>query len=117
MFNSKALLVGTLAALASIAAATPVGPVTDVPVTVTVCSGGPGVGCAPVPTVSDTCVNLTGGLSFLNKENLDRDCARDFGCTASGTGNAGTDSQVFLTQGTWNFFSVPGLSGLTNFND
>jgi hypothetical protein len=42
---------------------------------------------------------------------------RDFGCTASGTGNAGTDSQVFLTQGTWNFFSVPGLSGITNFND
>ncbi|KAJ7847807.1 hypothetical protein B0H14DRAFT_2768885 [Mycena olivaceomarginata] len=125
MFNSKALLVSTLVALASIVAATPVGPVTETLLTVTVCSGGPGVGCAPVPTVSDTCVNLTGGLSFLNKEISTATvpggfvCTffQDFGCTASGTGNAGTDSQVFLTQGTWNFFSVPGLSGITNFND
>ncbi|KAJ7342560.1 hypothetical protein DFH08DRAFT_703980, partial [Mycena albidolilacea] len=81
--------------------------------------------CAPVPTVSDTCVNLTGGLSFLNKEISTATlpsgfvCTffQDFGCTASGTGNAGTDSQVVLTQGTWNFFSVSGLSGITNFND
>ncbi|KAJ7784024.1 hypothetical protein B0H14DRAFT_2474120 [Mycena olivaceomarginata] len=77
------------------------------------------------PTVSDTCVNLTGGLSFLNKEISTATvpggfvCTffQDFGCTRLGTGNAGTDSQVFLTQGTWNFFSVPGLSGITNFND
>ncbi|KAJ7897683.1 hypothetical protein B0H14DRAFT_2676519 [Mycena olivaceomarginata] len=113
MFNSKALLVSTLAVLASIAAATPVGPVTvRTPVTVTVCSGGPGVGCAPVPTVSDTCVNLTGGLSFLNKEISTATVPGGFVCTFFQT-----DSQVFLTQGTWNFFSVPGLSGITNFND
>ncbi|KAJ7367461.1 hypothetical protein DFH08DRAFT_675737 [Mycena albidolilacea] len=97
----------------------------DIPVSVTVCSGGPGVGCAAVPTVSDTCVSLTGGLSFLNKEISTATvpggfvCTffQDFGCTASGVVNAGTDSEVFLTQGTWNFFSVPGLSGITNFND
>ncbi|KAJ7797012.1 hypothetical protein B0H14DRAFT_3157710 [Mycena olivaceomarginata] len=124
MFNSKALLASTLA-LASIAAATPVGPVTETPVTVTVCSGGVGVGCAGVPTVSDTCINLTGGLSFLNKEistavvpgGMICTFFQDFGCTASGVVNAGTDSQVFLGQGTWNFFAVPGLSGTTNFND
>ncbi|KAJ7366106.1 hypothetical protein DFH08DRAFT_679872 [Mycena albidolilacea] len=97
----------------------------DVPVSVTVCSGGVGVGCAAVPTVSETCVNLTGGLSFLNKEITTATvpggfvCTffQDFGCTASGVVNAGTDSQVFLTAGTWNFGHVPGLSGTTNFND
>ncbi|KAJ7366102.1 hypothetical protein DFH08DRAFT_1071724 [Mycena albidolilacea] len=125
MFNSKALLASTLAALASFAAATPIGPSTDIPVTVTVCSGGVGVGCAAVPTVSDTCVNLTGGLSFLNKEistvtvpgGFVCTFFQDFGCTASGVVNAGTNSQVFLTAGTWHMNNVPGLSGRTNFND
>ncbi|KAJ7738900.1 hypothetical protein B0H14DRAFT_2991405 [Mycena olivaceomarginata] len=126
MFNSKALLASTLMALASFAAATPIGPSTVCArATVTVCSGGVGVGCAAIPTVSDTCVNLTGGLSFLNKEistvtvpgGFVCTFFQDFGCTASGVVNAGTDSQVFLTAGTWHMNNVPGLSGRTNFND
>jgi hypothetical protein len=40
----------------------------DTEATVTVCSDGVSVRCAAVPLVSDTCVNLTGGLSFLNKK-------------------------------------------------
>ncbi|KAJ7366103.1 hypothetical protein DFH08DRAFT_1071726 [Mycena albidolilacea] len=125
MFNSKALLASTLAALASFAAATPIGPSTDTEATVTVCSDGVAVRCLLVPIVSDTCVNLTGGLSFLNKEISTAAVAtgfvctfsQDFSCTASGVVNAGTDSQVFLTGGIWHFNNVPGLSGPTNFND
>ncbi|KAJ7366107.1 hypothetical protein DFH08DRAFT_679562 [Mycena albidolilacea] len=97
----------------------------DTPVTVTVCTGAIGVGCAAVPTVSETCVNLTGGLSFLNKEisfatvpgGFVCTFFQDFGCTASGVVNAGTDSQIFLTAGTWRMSTAPGLSGPTNFND
>ncbi|KAJ7738902.1 hypothetical protein B0H14DRAFT_2407826 [Mycena olivaceomarginata] len=91
----------------------------DTEATVTVCSDGVGVGCLLVPIVSDTCVNLTGGLSFLNKKISTATVANGFvcTCTASGVVNAGTDSQVFLTAGTWNMGHVPGLSGTTNFND
>ncbi|KAJ7738906.1 hypothetical protein B0H14DRAFT_2991425 [Mycena olivaceomarginata] len=117
MFNSKALLASILAALASFAAATPIGPSTDTEATVTVCSDGVPVRCAAVPLVSDICVNLTGGLSFLNKKISTATVFRDFGCTASGVVNAGTNSQVSLTGGTWHFNNVPGLSGPTNFND
>jgi hypothetical protein len=37
-------------------------------VTVTVCTDGVGVGCVTIPSVSSTCVNLSGGLTFLNKQ-------------------------------------------------
>ncbi|KAF7360622.1 HET domain-containing protein [Mycena venus] len=125
MFNSKALLTSSLAAVLAFAAAAPAKPSPDASVTVQVCSGGVGVGCTNVPVVSDSCINLTGGLSFLNKEistavipgGFICTFFQDFGCTATGTGNAGADSSVFLSQGTWNFFSVPGLSGPQNFND
>ncbi|KAJ7804300.1 hypothetical protein B0H14DRAFT_2884931 [Mycena olivaceomarginata] len=122
MFNSKALLASTLAAIASFAAATPIGPSTG---NCHRLQRRRRCGCAAVPTVSDICVNLTGGLSFLNKEISTATvpggfvCTffQDFGCTASGVVNAGTDSQVFLTAGTWHMSNVPGLSGRTNFND
>ena len=39
----------------------------DASVTIQVCSS-VGTGCVTIPVVSDDCVNLTGGLSFLNKE-------------------------------------------------
>ncbi|KAJ7342549.1 hypothetical protein DFH08DRAFT_782950 [Mycena albidolilacea] len=124
MFKSKALLASTFAALASFAAATPIAPGTEASATVPVCSGGGGVGCVTISIVSDTCINLTGGLSFLNKAIVAATipggfiCTffQDFGCTASGVVNAGTDSQVFLGQGTWDFSRVPGLSGTTNFS-
>ncbi|KAF8955845.1 hypothetical protein BDZ97DRAFT_2063368 [Flammula alnicola] len=37
---------------------------------VLVCSGAvnPPSGCVTIPVTSDNCINLTGGLSFLNKE-------------------------------------------------
>ncbi|KAJ7797016.1 hypothetical protein B0H14DRAFT_2912910, partial [Mycena olivaceomarginata] len=125
MFNSKALFTSTLAAvLVSFAAATPVGPVTEVPVTVTVCTGGVGVGCVAIPIVSETCVNLSNGLSFLNKQISTATvpggfvCSffQRFNCNASPV-KGSTDSEIVLTPGTWNFFNVPGLSGSTNFND
>ncbi|KAJ7889485.1 hypothetical protein B0H14DRAFT_2336675 [Mycena olivaceomarginata] len=72
-----------------------------------------------------SCINLTGGLSFLNKEISTATvpggfiCTffQDFGCTASGVVNAGTDSEIVLQQGDWHLTSVPGLSGPTNFED
>ncbi|KAF7360619.1 hypothetical protein MVEN_00793600 [Mycena venus] len=127
MFNSKALLASTLAAILAFAAAAPAKPSPDASVTVEVCSGSvnPANGCANIPVVSDDCIDLTGGLSFLNKEISNAVvpggfiCTffQDFGCIASGTGNAGADSEVVLSEGTWDFFSVPGLSGTENFND
>ncbi|KAJ7255820.1 hypothetical protein B0H12DRAFT_1112963 [Mycena haematopus] len=127
MFNSKALFASALVALLSFASATPVKPSQDVPASIEVCTGAsnPPSGCVTIPVVSDDCVNLTGGFSFLNKEistavvpdGFICSFFQDFGCTASGTGNAGTDSEVDLQGGTWDFFEVPGLSGTEDFND
>ncbi|KAJ6470436.1 hypothetical protein C8R45DRAFT_875215, partial [Mycena sanguinolenta] len=92
--------------------------------TIEVCTGSlnPASGCVTVPVVSDSCVNLTGGLSFLNKEISSAlipngFICTDFACISSGTGNSATNSEVVLQGGSWNFFSVPGLSGTENFND
>ncbi|KAJ7697986.1 hypothetical protein B0H14DRAFT_3037825 [Mycena olivaceomarginata] len=105
MFNSKALLASTLAAIASFTAGDAHRPkhCTMSQSLSPFAAAGVGVGCAAIPTVSDTCVNLTGGLSFLNKEISTATvlggfvCTffQDFGCTASGVINAGTNSQVF----------------------
>ncbi|KAJ7018463.1 hypothetical protein C8F04DRAFT_1139989 [Mycena alexandri] len=128
MFNSKALLASTLAAvLVSFAAGAPAKPSPEASVTIEVCSGSlnPPNGCVTLPVVSDSCINLTGGLSFLNKEiswavvpgGFICTFFQDFGCIATGTGNAAANSEVVLQQGNWDMFSVPGLSGTTNFND
>ncbi|KAJ7707492.1 hypothetical protein B0H17DRAFT_1032865 [Mycena rosella] len=74
MLSAKAIL--TALALAAVSTATPtaataaVVPTPLTPATITVCSGesGPPTGCLTISVVSDSCVNLTGGLSFLNKE-------------------------------------------------
>ncbi|KAF7344323.1 hypothetical protein MSAN_01913200 [Mycena sanguinolenta] len=123
MFNPKALF--ALVALVSFVSAAPGKPSTDASAGVEVCTGPPPQGCITIPVVSDDCVNLTGGFSFLNKEITTAVvpngfiCTffQNFGCIASGTGNAGTDSEVILQGGTWNFFAVPGLSGTEDFND
>ncbi|KAJ6470427.1 hypothetical protein C8R45DRAFT_1015590 [Mycena sanguinolenta] len=125
MFNSKALF--ALVALVSFASATPLKRSADASATIEVCSGGsnPPSGCVTVPVVSEDCVNLTGGLSFLNKEitiavvpnGFICTFFEDFACISSGTGNSGTNSEVVLQGGTWNFFDVPGLSGTEDFND
>ncbi|KAJ7736604.1 hypothetical protein DFH07DRAFT_753475 [Mycena maculata] len=92
-----------------------------------VCTGSinPSEGCVTIPVVSDSCVDFTGGFSFLNDELTSAIipggfiCTffEDFGCTASGTGNSGTNSEVVLQEGTWDFSDVPGLSGPEDFND
>ncbi|KAJ7478459.1 hypothetical protein FB451DRAFT_1365968 [Mycena latifolia] len=125
MFNAKSLLALTLVALSSVTSAAPATPTPDASVSIVVCSGGVGTGCVTLPVVSDSCLNLTGGLSFLNKEISTAQipggfiCTffQDFGCTATGVVNAGTDSEVVLQQGSWNLMKAPGLSGTTNFND
>ncbi|KAF7369533.1 HET domain-containing protein [Mycena venus] len=124
MFNSKALLTSTVAALFCFVSASPVKPGTDVGATIQVCTS-VGTGCVTLPVVSDECIDLTGGLSFLNKEISTADvpggfiCTffQDFGCVASGVVNAGTDSEIVLQEGSWHLTSVPGLSGTTNFED
>ncbi|KAJ6470430.1 hypothetical protein C8R45DRAFT_1015599 [Mycena sanguinolenta] len=125
MFNSKALF--ALVALVSFASATPVKRSADASATIEVCSGSlnPANGCVTIPVVSDSCVDLTGGLSFLNKEISNAlvpggfICTffEDFACISSGTGNSGTNSEVVLQGGSWDFFDVPGLSGTEDFND
>ncbi|KAJ7611198.1 hypothetical protein FB45DRAFT_941252 [Roridomyces roridus] len=127
MFNSKALLAITLVALISTVSASPMQQRSaKATTTVTVCTDANAVsGCVGIPVVSDDCVNLTGGLSFLNQEISAAIVPGGFVCTffedaaciASGTGNSNQNSEVVLTQGTWVFSSVPGLSGTENFND
>ncbi|KAJ7037616.1 hypothetical protein C8F04DRAFT_1091893 [Mycena alexandri] len=125
MFNSRALLASTLAAVLAFAAAAPAKPSPEVPATIEVCSGNCPTGGVTLTVVSDDCINLTGGLSFLDKEISQAIvpggfvCTffQDFGCIASGTGNAPTNSEVVLTGGTWSLSHAPGLSGTINFND
>ncbi|KAF7328321.1 HET domain-containing protein [Mycena venus] len=124
MFKSKTLFASTLTALLCFVSAAPTKPGPDASPSIQVCTTA-GTGCVTLPVVSDDCVNLTGGLSFLDQEittatipgGLICTFFQDFGCTATGVTNAGTDSEIVLQEGTWNFLSVPGLSGPTNFND
>ncbi|KAF8205346.1 hypothetical protein K438DRAFT_1818969 [Mycena galopus ATCC 62051] len=130
MLNTKTLIFWTLAAVLSPGSATPVNLGTSIQydnVTVEVCSegGDSAIGCVIIPVVSDDCINLTGGFSGLNKEisaAVVPDCFickffQAFGCTTDGIVDPGTDSEVDLPQGSWDFSSVPGFSGTTNFED
>lgn len=49
--------------------------------TISLCTGYVGTGCISVPVVSDTCVNFTGGLTFLNKEVTSVVVPGGFACT------------------------------------
>ncbi|KAJ7611216.1 hypothetical protein FB45DRAFT_1119815 [Roridomyces roridus] len=129
MFNYKSLLTFTLVALASKAAATvaPSKQGADTSPMVTLCPDvNPYRGGVNVPVVSDACVNLVGGLTFLNKEissaiipgGLVCTFFQDFGCFTVGLGNNNNqDAAVVLGEGTWNFGYLLGLSGSQNFND
>ncbi|KAF9550752.1 hypothetical protein CPC08DRAFT_715210 [Agrocybe pediades] len=95
---------------------------TDLSPNVQVCTGAVGVGCVTIPVSSDSCINFTGGLSFLNKESTSAVIPNgficsffsQFGCLSS---QGGAD-QVVLSGGTWSFFDVPGTaSAVVNFND
>ncbi|KAJ7708404.1 hypothetical protein B0H16DRAFT_1746278 [Mycena metata] len=125
MFSYKTLFASTLAAVLALAAAAPAKPSPDVPATIEIGSGNCPTGGVTVPVVSDACINLIGGLSFLDKEisgaivpgGFVCTFFQDFGCIATGTGNAPTNSEVVLVGGTWHMSNVPGLSGPINFND
>ncbi|KIM36010.1 hypothetical protein M413DRAFT_428109 [Hebeloma cylindrosporum] len=93
---------------------------TEASVTIQICTGNVGAaGCVTIPVVSDTCINFTGGLTFLNKEvsgavipgGFICTFAADFGCDVPQGGG------VTLTSGSWSMFSVPGTAGLIDFND
>ncbi|KAJ6470447.1 hypothetical protein C8R45DRAFT_424034 [Mycena sanguinolenta] len=127
MLNPNAVVVWTLGALLSSASTAPIEPGSCPNATLEVCSGSVSAptGCVTVPLVSDTCIDLTGGLSGLNKEISSAvvpHCFvckffQDFRCITSGVNN-GTDSEVVLPHGIWNFSSVPlGPYGMTNFDD
>ncbi|KAJ7585986.1 hypothetical protein C8J56DRAFT_1049717 [Mycena floridula] len=92
--------------------------------TITVCSGSisPAQGCVTVPVVSDSCINLTGGLTFLNKEISSASVPAGFVCTFFedfGCLNGGVNHHdvAVLTGGTWNLAKVQGIAGTQNFND
>ncbi|KIK54477.1 hypothetical protein GYMLUDRAFT_63085 [Collybiopsis luxurians FD-317 M1] len=115
MFSKHILIAFAFAAVAS---AAPL-----IPATVTACTGSinPPNGCVTIPVVSDSCINFTGGLSFLNKEVSNVQvpggfiCSfyEDFGCL----GDQNSDDVVVLTGGTWSMFNVQGVKGPLNFND
>ncbi|KAJ3897998.1 hypothetical protein F5879DRAFT_813243, partial [Lentinula edodes] len=77
--------------------------------------------CVTIPVVSDVCTDLTGGLSFLNQEisvivvpdGFVCSFYEEFGCL----GSQNAQNVVVLTGGTWNMFSVPGITGTQDFND
>ncbi|KAJ7589876.1 hypothetical protein C8J56DRAFT_1025200 [Mycena floridula] len=92
--------------------------------TITVCSGSvsPAQGCVTVPVVSDSCINLTGGLSFLNKEISGAKIPAGFVCTFFedfGCLNGGVNHHdvAVLTGGTWSLGKVQGIAGTQSFND
>ncbi|KAJ7689416.1 hypothetical protein B0H17DRAFT_1331757 [Mycena rosella] len=127
MFSAKAIL--TALAFAAMSTATPCGdrsvggdgggrPTPLTPATITVCSGSisPQNGCLTISVVSDSCVNLTGGLSFLNKEIswAQIRVVSDFGCLNGGVNG---HDVALLTGGTWDMFDVHGIAASQNFND
>ncbi|KAJ3721375.1 hypothetical protein DFJ43DRAFT_1158717 [Lentinula guzmanii] len=93
------------------------------PATITACSGAgnPPQGCVTIPVVSDDCTDLTGGLSFLNKEitvvtvpdGFVCSFYSEFGCL----GSQNAHNVVVLTGGTWDMSSVPGIASTQDFND
>ncbi|KAJ7107777.1 hypothetical protein C8R44DRAFT_885179 [Mycena epipterygia] len=128
MFNSKSFpAITLLVLLPAISMATAQARCrTDSNVTVEVCTGAlnPPTGCATIPALSDDCVNLIGGFTFLNKEISSAEvpsgivCTffRDFGC-ASGTEGDPNDGKVVLWEGAWDFLNIPVKDGAVNFND
>ncbi|KAJ7576021.1 hypothetical protein C8J56DRAFT_1171851 [Mycena floridula] len=92
--------------------------------TIIICSGSvsPANGCVTTPVVSDSCINLTGGLSFLNKEISGASIPAGFVCTFFedfGCLNGGVNDHdvAVLTGGTYSMFNVQGIAGTQSFND
>ncbi|KAJ7124670.1 hypothetical protein C8R43DRAFT_1147415 [Mycena crocata] len=125
MLSTKFILTVLASVALSSASPTPVGPPTPLaPATITVCSGAinPPSGCVTIPVVSQSCISLTGGLSFLNDEVSNARVPGGFVCTFFddfGCSNGGVNGHdvAVLTGGTWNLSRVQGISGTQNFND
>ncbi|KAJ7588620.1 hypothetical protein C8J56DRAFT_1077853 [Mycena floridula] len=91
---------------------------------ITICSGSasPAIGCVTIAIVSDSCINLTGALFFLNKEISGVTVPggfvclffEDFGCVNGGVN--GHDVAV-LGAGTWLLRFVQGIAGTQSFDD
>ncbi|KAJ7169190.1 hypothetical protein C8R43DRAFT_1121081 [Mycena crocata] len=133
MFSAKFILAAIVFASVAAASATAAiakpsagvaQPIALAPATITVCSGAlnPPSGCVGIPVVSDSCVSLTGGLSFLNKEISNAKIPAGFVCTFFedfGCSNGGVNGHdvAVLTGGSWDMFHVQGISGTQNFDD
>ncbi|KAJ7149415.1 hypothetical protein C8R43DRAFT_502762 [Mycena crocata] len=124
MLSFKVIL--TALTFLAVSSASPVvgGPAPLASATITVCSGAinPPSGCVTIPVVSDVCISLTGGLSFLNKEITNARVPGGFVCTFFqdfGCSNGGVNGHdvALLTGGTWDMRRVQGIAGTQNFND
>ncbi|KAJ7707504.1 hypothetical protein B0H17DRAFT_1191988 [Mycena rosella] len=122
IFSVKAILAAL--AFAAVSTSTLVVPAPLTPATITVCSGtiSPPNGCLTISVVSDSCVNLTGGLSFLNKEISFAQVPNGFVCTFYqdfGCLNGGVNGHdvAILTGGTTNLANARGIASNQNFND
>ncbi|KAJ7279393.1 hypothetical protein C8J57DRAFT_1570049 [Mycena rebaudengoi] len=118
MFSKSLVIFSSIAAAAALAT----GPAPDVGETITVCSGTiiPRNGCIDIPIVSDTCRSFTGGLTFLNNQVSNASVPLGYVCTffdAAGCISKNDTEVVFLQGGTWDFFRVPGIAKIVNFND
>ncbi|KAJ7229872.1 hypothetical protein GGX14DRAFT_383830 [Mycena pura] len=99
MFNSKALLASTLAALVSFTVASPAKPSPDAGTTVTACTGSFGIGCLPISVSFGVCTNLN---DALNKETTSVQIPDGLICTFF-EGLGCSDAQISLQQGIWDF--------------
>ncbi|KAJ4469569.1 hypothetical protein J3R30DRAFT_3713787 [Lentinula aciculospora] len=119
MFSTKAFFI----AFVALFGAQTVSAAALAPATITAYSGSlnPPNGCVTIPVVSDDCKDLTGGLSFLNKEisnvvvpaGFVCSFYEEFGCL----GSQNAHNVVVLTGGDWSMGSVPGIASTQNFND
>ncbi|KAJ7347443.1 hypothetical protein DFH08DRAFT_809199 [Mycena albidolilacea] len=115
MFSAKFIL--TALAFAAISSAAPKAPKLT-SASITVCTNKKLKGaCVTLSVISDSCINFTGGLTFLNKEITSAQvpagfvCTffEDFGCEETGTKK---HDAAALTGGTYNNFAKPGLGGV-----
>ncbi|THU83839.1 hypothetical protein K435DRAFT_784047 [Dendrothele bispora CBS 962.96] len=129
MFAKASLLVALTAALSVMASPTPLNAVeraADASPTITLCTAVQFGGiCVKPAVVSDTCINLTGGLTTLNEEVSSAVVPAGFictffdafGCTTSDPANSDKD-EVGLVGGSYpSFGSLSGINGALNFND
>ncbi|KAJ7110406.1 hypothetical protein C8R44DRAFT_742897 [Mycena epipterygia] len=121
MLNSKSIPAITVLLLLSMASRASA---QDLNITVEVCTGAldPPTGCVTIPALSDDCINLIGGFTFLNKEISSAEVPRGIFCTffQSGFGCASADpndGKVVLREGVWDFSNIPGKDDTVDFND